>query len=75
MELENIIEELEKWHRIRSRINYNKEQNKKLVMDTLPRAIEQLKNYRDLLITTTCNHDETYHKYGSKCSKCGQSHA
>ena len=54
MELDKIIQELENWHGVRNRLNCKNNRQpygsrKPLIMDTLPRAIEQLKNYRELL--------------------------
>ena len=54
-ELDKIIEELESWHIVRGVLNEKNDRQgsyptkNKLVMGTLPRAIEQLKKYKELL--------------------------
>ena len=50
-ELNKVIEELENWHKVREKLNAQGSypRKNKLVMDTLPRAISLLKDYKNKL--------------------------
>ena len=54
-ELNKVIEELENWHKVREKLNAQNDRQgsyprkNKLVMDTLPRAISLLKDYKNKL--------------------------
>lgn len=47
-ELRRLIAEVEKWHRVRSRLNKDP-RRKSLQMDTLPKVIVALKAYEQVL--------------------------
>ena len=54
-ELNKVIEELKNWHRVREGLNKRNDRQgsyprkNKLVMDTLPRAIKLLEDYKNLI--------------------------
>lgn len=48
-ELDRTIQDVERWHAVRSRLNEKPDRRKPLVMDTLPRALAFLKAYREVL--------------------------
>ena len=51
--LDQIIEDLERWHDVRARLNSNKDQYKQMQMDTLLIAITHLKEYKNHI--ESCN--------------------
>lgn len=46
-EISAAIAELENWNRVRARLNSRPDRRKALDMDTLPRAIAMLRQYRE----------------------------
>ena len=50
-ELEDLIKDIEHWHRIRGALNRKRarEDRKSMVMGTLPSVLQALNDYRDLL--------------------------
>ena len=51
-ELEDLIKDIECWHRVRGGLNKKRarEDRKPMVMETLPWVLEALNDYRDLLL-------------------------
>ena len=51
-ELEDLIEEIERWHKIRGGLNVKRstEKRKPMVMETLPWVLEALYDYRSVLV-------------------------